>query len=222
MTATPDVQAGRRLYDFSGVDDGDVIRALMQRALHQQGEEGLDIHLQSVGALAWLEINDDELSLVSSHQEHRLNDFFSTDSAHGARICAWQLQQRVAPIIRVSAIKQGIVLPEDWYPSCNPETWCDLSDLYPAAADDYDGRLSDICSTMGLTLPRLALDVSAENLMQHNDTQLLASVFLYLKQTRCFAPATLSSQLVEHVANAFSQSSSPVWKEYAEAFRAAA
>ncbi len=152
LCTVPDVEAGRRLYGFKDLSDGDVVKAMEH--ISRQAEGGLGPALQRVAAASLVFSNEDGFELhtlgeAGGDERQLLESFFFQAGSASDFLVSWNGSVTMMPVLNVRALMHGIVAPDYWRNRDNCELHVDLSEhLLGLGAED--SSMEHVASLLGL------------------------------------------------------------------------
>ncbi|MFO1434979.1 MAG: 3'-5' exonuclease [Gammaproteobacteria bacterium] len=120
IETVPDVEAGRRLLDLTGLSDADVAKAMFaKRRQETGGSEFLKHHLQRVVAISTLLRTGDRLKVwsvgeVDSTEAEILARFFDGIDKYTPTLVSWNGGGFDLPVLHYRALINGVAAPRYW------------------------------------------------------------------------------------------------------------
>ncbi|HEM47633.1 MAG TPA: 3'-5' exonuclease [Alphaproteobacteria bacterium] len=115
----PDVEAGRRLFDLSGLGDEDVAKAMFHLRRQESGSEFLRHHLHRVVAISAVLRTADKVKVWSlgepdSDEAELIRRFFDGIERFVPTLVSWNGSGFDLPVLHYRALLHGISAPQYW------------------------------------------------------------------------------------------------------------
>lgn len=152
LCSVPDVEAGRRLYGFKDLADGDVVKAMEH--IGRQAQGSLGPALQRVIAASMVLSHEDGFELhtlgeVGGDEKALLEAFFAQAGSAEDVLLSWNGATTMLPIVHVRALLHGIVAPDYWANQDDFDLHLDLSEQLLGLAAEQSS-LEQVSSLLGL------------------------------------------------------------------------
>lgn len=164
----PDIQAGRRLYDFEGLSDTEAADALFQmRREETNGSDFLRLHFQRIAAISILHRQGDELKVCSlgdldADEADIVSRFFKGIARYEPTLVSWNGSGFDLPVLHYRALFHGIAAPNYWetgehnqayrwnnYLNRYHERHCDVMDVIAGYQARANAPLDQIATILG-------------------------------------------------------------------------
>lgn len=125
----PDVNAGRRLHDFTGLSDADVARAMFHlRRQETDGSEFLPLYLQRVACIsvAFRSAEDFKVWTLGDNdapEEEIIRRFFDGIEKYTPDLVSWNGSGFDLPVLHYRALMHGISAPRYWESGDNDQSF---------------------------------------------------------------------------------------------------
>ncbi|MFI4921957.1 MAG: 3'-5' exonuclease [Gammaproteobacteria bacterium] len=129
LETIPDLDGGRRLYDFDGLSDEDVGRGMFQKRRQDTGgSEFLPLHLQRVAAVSIALRNRDgfkvwTLGTPESDEKEIITRFFEGIEKFSPDLVSWNGSGFDLPVLNYRALRHGISAPRFWELGANDQSY---------------------------------------------------------------------------------------------------
>ncbi|MDN5863599.1 MAG: 3'-5' exonuclease [Gammaproteobacteria bacterium] len=119
IETVPDVETGKVLYDLDGLDDADVIRAMLQLRRQKTGSDFLALHLHRIVAVSVVLQTRDELRVWSlgdadSSEAELIERFFDGLDRYEPTLVSWNGGGFDLPVLSYRALLHGVNASQYW------------------------------------------------------------------------------------------------------------
>lgn len=120
IETVPDIDSGRKLYDFEGLNDHDVASAMFKLRRQETGSSDfLRLHLQRIVAISAVLRSRDQLKVWSLGEPHSsekelIERFFSGLDKFTPTLVTWNGGGFDLPVIHYRALLHGVTAPRYW------------------------------------------------------------------------------------------------------------
>lgn len=119
IETVPDVAAGRRLYQITGLSDGDTARAMQHLRLQAKGTDFLPHHLQRVVAISVALRRGDEFKVwslgdVGAGEAELIRRFFEGIEKYRPTLVSWNGSGFDLPVLHYRAMLHKVQAPAYW------------------------------------------------------------------------------------------------------------
>jgi predicted PolB exonuclease-like 3'-5' exonuclease len=119
IETVPDVDGGRRLYGFDGLDDKDVANGLFQLRRQQTGDEFLRPYLHRIVAISVVMRSNERCEVWSlgdpdSSERELIHRFFHGVGLYTPTLVSWNGSGFDLPVLHYRALINGVTAPRYW------------------------------------------------------------------------------------------------------------
>lgn len=119
IETVPDTDAGRRLYDLDGLDEGDVARAMRHRRAQQTGRDFLPLHQHRVVAISVALRREQDFRLWTlgepgDGEKELLTRFFEGIERYRPVLVSWNGSGFDLPVMHYRSLLHGLSAPTYW------------------------------------------------------------------------------------------------------------
>ncbi len=163
----PDVDSGRRLYDFPDLSDEDAGKAMLHLRQQKTGSEFLPLHLHRICAISVVMRHADRVKVWSlgepdAPESELVQRFFDAIEKFSPTLVSWNGGGFDLPVLHYRALLHGIQAPRYWdngsddrefkwnnYPGRYHERHTDLMDVLAGYQMRANAKLDEIATMLG-------------------------------------------------------------------------
>jgi predicted PolB exonuclease-like 3'-5' exonuclease len=164
IETVPDVDAGRRLYDLDGLEDGDVAEIMFHKQRQLAGNDFLRHHLHRVVAISVVLRSADRFKLWSlgnaqSPEKELLERFFDGLDRYSPTLVSWNGSGFDLPVLHYRSMLHGVVASRYWETGADDSSfrWNNYLNRFHERHTDLMDVLAGHQARAGVPLEEMAL-----------------------------------------------------------------